>query len=413
MISMRYEKLSERSVGDHARVSLETDGLYAGHSLSLGTPRGAKAETRKGAMDNLVKAIIKETGLRFDLTHSGGGLASDSRFIRIIRKTGKRRHDAISESLGHYALKASRQKIVVDVPAGRSAKLNFLVICGNKDLPVEVIVNVGEGASLDLFEWWGSVSEGKTLIAPLHVVNAERGSHSEINLLHNENGNAAVGNLRRIIAHEDARVKLNVIYNGGGTTKTSLFAEAAGPGSEVSLNDIVLGNVGQAFDLSAFMLNSGARSRTSIRSGLVLGGGSHCMLKGYAKVAKDARNSTTSVEQRGLLLDSASKAQLLPDMSVKCRDVASASHSASVAPIGEEDLFYLMSRGMGRESARRAFVASFISRYLAGIGNDTVKEIAISMMLDKFDRDALSGVPRMNARDRWIVPGTRSEDHEA
>jgi hypothetical protein len=410
---MRYEKLAERSVGDHARVSRETEGLYARHSLSQGMPGGARTETGKGAMDALVAAITRETRLRFDLIHGGSGLESRSQFVSIIRIAGKRRHDAIAESLGHYALKASRQKIVVDVPAGQSARLNFLVICGNKDLPVEVIVNVGEGASLDLFEWWGSVSEGKTLIAPLHVVNAERDSRTEIDLLHNENGNTAVGNLRRIIAHENASVKLNVIYNGGSTTKTSLFAEAAGQGSYVSLNDIVLGNVGQAFDLGAFMLNSGARSRTSIRSGLVLGGGAHCILKGYAKVSKDARNSFTSVEQRGLLLDSASRAQLLPDMSVGCRDVGSASHSASAAPIDDEDLFYLMSRGMGRESARRAFVASFMSRYLAGIGNDTVKEIAISMMLDKFDRDALSGVPRMNARDRWIVPGTRSEDNEA
>jgi Fe-S cluster assembly scaffold protein SufB len=410
---MAYEKLAERSVGDHARVSMETDGLYARHSLSQGLPGGAKTETARKAIDALVNAIIKETKLKFDLTNGGGGLRSESPFVKIIRNTGKRRHDAIAESLGHYMLKASRQKIVVDVPAGRTARLNFLMVCGNMDLPVEVIVNVGEGARLDLFEWWGSVSENKTLIAPLHVVNAERDSRSEISLLHNENGNTAVGNLRRIIARAGASVKLNVVYNGGSTTKTSLFAEAAGAGSEVSLNEIVLGNVSQAFDLGAFMLNSGARSRTSIRSGLVLGGGSHCVLKGYAKVSKEAAGSFSSVEQRGLLLDSTSKAQLLPDMSVECRDVASASHSASVAPIGEEDLFYLMSRGMPRERARRAFVAGFVSKYLAGIGNDTVKEIAISIMLDKFDSDGLSGVPRMNARDRWTVPAARSETNEA
>ena len=117
---MAYEKLAERSVGDHARVAMETDGLYAGHSLSQGLPGGAKTETARRAIDGLVNAIIKETGLRFDLTNGGGGLRSDSPFVRIIRNTGKRRHDAIAESLGHYMLKASRQKIVVDVPRARA-----------------------------------------------------------------------------------------------------------------------------------------------------------------------------------------------------------------------------------------------------------------------------------------------------
>ncbi len=417
--NVRYdEKLVEKAARDHEKVAGETKALYTRHSLGLEIPPGAKGGGRNVAINDLVKEIGRESRLRFDLVHDADGFASRNEYVKVIKKKSRalgkaKRHATAEDALGHYILEASESAIVVNVPAGKSAKLNFLFVCGDRNLPLEIVVNVGKGARLELFEWYGSVSEVRTIAAPLHVVNAGRESRSEISVLRNENGNTLVGAIGRITAQENSGVRLNALYNGGSVTKSSLFAEAVGAGSDVSVNEVVFGNAGQKFDLSTFLLNSNRCTRTSLRSGSVLSCGSHCILKGYAKVTKDAAGSTSGVEQRGLLLDSASKAQLLPDMSVECRDVESASHSASVAPMDDDGLFYLMSRGMESERARRAFVASFISKHLSGIGSDTVKEVAMSIMLDKFDRNQLSGVPRINARDFWAVTRTKGDAHEA
>jgi hypothetical protein len=395
VILMQDNGFVEKAARDHERALSETKELYARHSLGFEAPTGSGRETGKAAMTGLAEEIIDESKVRFDLVRDGNGFTSNSPFIRI---TGK-------EGAGHAVL--------VDVPNGQSARLNFLLVCGEMNLPLELAVNVGDGARLDLFEWYGSVSRGKTLVAPLHSINAGKESSSEISLLHNENGNASVGAVGRISAQEEASVRFNSLYNGGSVTKSALFADASGWGSRIDVNEVVFGNSGQTFDLSNYLLNSGERTATSLRSGSALRGGSRCIMKGYAKVAKGARGSSSAVEQRGLILDPASRAQLLPDMSVECRDAESASHSASVAPIDPDALFYLMSRGMGRERARRAFLASFVSKHLSGIGSDTVKEIAISMFLDKFDSDRLCGAPGINTKDFWVVPETRSEDHEA
>ena len=128
------------------------------------------------------------------------------------------------------------------------------------------------------------------------------------------------------------------------------------------------------------------------------------MLKGNARVAKSARGSVSRVEQRGLLLDPASRAQLLPDMSVACGEVESASHGASVAPIDDDELFYMMSRGVDAAKARQMFVSGFLSKGLSGVGSDTVKEVAISMMLNKFGSGRQSGSPKISARDVWAAP---------
>jgi hypothetical protein len=408
----RHEELAEGAARNHLGVSEETRELYARHSLGLGIPSSAKKETAGGAMGELVAGIIKESRMRFDLIRCGGGFITDNGFVKVVGRRARARSSA-EESLGSYIARSSGHAVVIEVPGGMSARLNMLIACGESDLPLEIVADVGEGADLSLFEWYCSVPRGRALVAPLHAVNAERRSSVEISLLHNENGNTDVGAVGRIVAHEGAGVRLNALYTGGGVTKSTMFAEAVGDGSGVSVNEIAFGGAGQRFDIGTYLLNSGARTSALLSSGAVMGGGSDCILKGYAKVAKGARGAVSGVEQRGMLLDSKSRAQLLPDMSVECRDVKSASHGASVAPISEEDLFYLMSRGMDSARARRTFVASFLSGRLAGMGSDTVKEIALSIMLDKLDTGRLSGVPKISARDFWKVPDAKRDGHEA
>ena len=306
----------------------------------------------------------KSTGLKFDLTNGRNGLASRSPFVRT-RKNGIR----------------------IDVPDGVSAKLNFLFVCGETDLPLDIKVNVGKGASLELLELYGSASGGRGAVAPMHTVDAGEGSRSEISILHGENRNAVVNATGRITAREDSEVRFNSVYCGGSATKSTLFADAAGRNGSVSVSEIAVGRAGQEFEMGAVMLNSAKDTDMSLRSGAVLGGGARCVIKGYAKVPKGAAGAGSEVSQRGLLLDSASKAKLMPGMSVECRDVESASHSASVSPIGRDELFYLMSRGMSEARARRALVEGFVSRHIAGMGSDTVKELALSTMLGKQGRE--------------------------
>ncbi|VVB77254.1 Uncharacterised protein [uncultured archaeon] len=204
-------------------------------------------------------------------------------------------------------------------------------------------------------------------------------------------------------------MRLNTFYNGGSSTKSTSLIAAFGKESDVAVNDVVSGGAAQRFDIGTFALNSGVLSKTSFRSGVVLRGDSVCTLKSNSKIARSAKGSCSSAEQRGLMLDLGSRLQLLPDMQVDCRDVGFASHSASSAPLDEDKMFYLMSRGLNREKARRAFVAGFVSKCLEGVESDNVKEIAISILLDKFDSGKLSGAPAISMRDLWVAPKLKGD----
>ena len=401
------ENIVEQAIASYKQMPFETAELYKKYVLAFPLPQSAEKNDFAG-LEGLRKEITDESRLRFDLYNGKDGLVSSSEFVKISSKNSAEYKEnakaSFEERLGGYVSKRSKCIVEVNVPEGKEAKLNFLFLSDSSNTPVEVIINASAGSRLSLFEWFGSSSESVCMSAPLHVVNAGEKSNVEINMLHNEGLETSVGALNRVSAREDSKVRLNCVYNGGKITRSSTFAEAAGRGSDLLINEIVLGNAEQKFDINTFILNSNQLTKAMLKTGAVLKGKSFCILKGYAKVSKGTNGSYSNVEEKGLVLDPGARIQPLPDMSIDCKDVAFASHSAATAPLDKEALFYLMSRGIDEAKAKRIFVASFLSKYLADIENDIVKEIAISILLDKLDNDRHSAVPRISMQNLWIVP---------
>ncbi len=409
-----YNRILEEAITSYREMPFETKELYKKYTLNLQVPAQREGAASNGELDSLRKQIINESRLRFDLVNGANGFESKSEFVKVInKKPGKKQEgaetNAPEEKLGDYITKTSGNTVAVEIPDKKEVKLNLLMLCDNVNLPLEIVIDVGKDAKLNVFEWFGSTTTEGAIIAPFHVIKVGERSDVEVNILHNENSKTTVGSLNKANVEEKASLRFNVIYNGGGLTRTTTFAEAAGKESNLLVNEIVFGHAEQKFDVNTFLLNSNEFTKAMLRSGAVLRGKSYCILKGYAKVARNTRGSYSNVEEKGLVMDPDSRIQPLPDMSIDCKDVAFASHSASTAPVDKEALFYLMSRGIDETKAKRIFVASFISKYLADIENDIVKEVAISILLDKLDNDRHSQVPRISMQNLWIVPSERAK----
>ena len=99
-------------------------------------------------------------------------------------------------------------------------------------------------------------------------------------------------------------------------------------------------------------------SSTILSKGISKNGGISSY-RGLVQVGKGAKNSKSSVRCDGLMLDNKSKALTFPSMEVAENEVK-VSHEAAVGKIGEEQLFYLMSRGLSEEEAIKLIVSGFI-----------------------------------------------------
>ena len=122
---------------------------------------------------------------------------------------------------------------------------------------------------------------------------------------------------------------------------------------------IALAGAGQHQDAGSKMVHAAPNTSSSIVSKSVARGGGRASYRGLVQVQPGAHGSRSTVRCDALLIDDISRSDTYPYVDVREDDV-SMGHEASVSRVGEDQLFYLMSRGMSEEEAMAMIVRGFI-----------------------------------------------------
>ncbi|MCL5996325.1 MAG: SufD family Fe-S cluster assembly protein [Chloroflexi bacterium] len=131
------------------------------------------------------------------------------------------------------------------------------------------------------------------------------------------------------------------------------------PGAHGEVLSIAFAGKGQHQDAGGKVVHVAPNTTSKIVSKSISKDGGRTSYRGLLKVYKDAENSRSNVVCDALLLDEHSRSDTYPYIEVDSDNV-SIGHEASVSKIGEEQLFYAMSRGLSEEEASTMVVSGFI-----------------------------------------------------
>ena len=190
-----------------------------------------------------------------------------------------------------------------------------------------------------------------------------------------------------IIVKKNARVRYTTIQNWSTNvynlvTKRATCAEGAtmewidgNIGSKVTMKypavyllgehsrgetlSIAFAGEGQHQDAGSKMVHAAPHTSSSIISKSVARGGGRSSYRGLVQVQEGAHHSASSVKCDALLVDTISRSDTYPYVDVREDDVSMA-HEATVSKVSEDQLFYLMSRGMGEDEAMAMIVRGFV-----------------------------------------------------
>lgn len=190
-----------------------------------------------------------------------------------------------------------------------------------------------------------------------------------------------------IVVKKNARVRYTTIQNWSNNvynlvTKRATAAEGAtmewidgNIGSKVTMKypaiflmgehakgetlSIAFAGEGQHQDAGAKMVHAAPHTSSSIISKSVARGGGRSSYRGLVQVLEGADHSASTVRCDALLVDSISRSDTYPYVDVREDDV-SMGHEATVSKVSEDQLFYLMSRGMAEDEAMAMIVRGFI-----------------------------------------------------
>jgi len=222
------------------------------------------------------------------------------------------------------------------------------------------LIIVDEGAELHYIEGCSSPRYSKNSLhagcVELHVLPGAKMTYSSI-----ENWSKNVYNLntKRAIVHKNATVRW---LNGNmGSCKTMLYpcSVLVGENAHSESIGIAFAGPGQDQDTGAKAIHIAPNTTSIIKAKSISKGGGISSYRGLVRVTKDAVNAKSNVQCDALLLDDESVSNTYPYMKVDNNKV-NLGHEATVSRIGEEQLFYLTSRGLTEQQAIQMIVSGFI-----------------------------------------------------
>jgi Fe-S cluster assembly protein SufB len=131
------------------------------------------------------------------------------------------------------------------------------------------------------------------------------------------------------------------------------------PGAHGEILSMAFAGPGQHQDAGGKVIHFASNTSSKITSKSISKSGGRTSYRGLLKVYKGAKNVRSNVVCDALLLDPKSRSDTYPSIEIDEDDVT-IGHEASVSKVGEEQLFYLMSRGLTEEEATTMVVSGFI-----------------------------------------------------
>ncbi|MDA7977175.1 MAG: Fe-S cluster assembly protein SufB [Pirellulales bacterium] len=164
---------------------------------------------------------------------------------------------------------------------------------------------------------------------------------------------------KRAVAYEDATMEWVDGNLGSKLTMKYPAVYMMEPGARGEILSIAFSSAGQHQDAGAKVVHAAPNTTSQIISKSISKNGGRSSYRGLVKVEDGARKSKSNVVCDALILDPQSRSDTYPYIEIAEQDVT-IGHEASVSRIGEEQLFYLMSRGMSEAEASTMIVNGFI-----------------------------------------------------
>jgi len=164
---------------------------------------------------------------------------------------------------------------------------------------------------------------------------------------------------RRTTLAQDAKVNWYSGLFGSLLSRYKIEYFLNGSGASANDSEVIFGNNEQDFDIQTNVNHQSPSTEARVIEKSILRNKAKSLFKGMIRIKENAAKSSSFLSGRSILLDKDAKSDAIPGLEIFTNDVK-ATHSASVAQIDEEQIFYLQTRCLSKEEAERTIVEGFL-----------------------------------------------------
>ncbi len=221
------------------------------------------------------------------------------------------------------------------------------------------LIIVDEGADLHFIE---GCSAPKYNIANLHAGAVElfvaKNARLRYSTIENWSKNMYNLNSKRALIEEGGRMEFVSGSFGSHVSYLYPMTILKGNGSSLEYTGITFAGEGQNLDTGMKVVHIGENTKSIVSSKSISKSGGESTFRSVVQIQNSAKNAKSTTDCASLMLDDKSRSDTIPVMDVRTQD-ADVGHEAKIGRISDEEIFYLMSRGMSEEEARTMIVSGF------------------------------------------------------
>lgn len=324
---------------------------------------------------------VKERSLAPELARKGVVVTS-------LRQALKEKPDLVKQHLGRLVTGDEstfvglagalwQDGLFVYVPRGVTVEqpiLGRVVSSGTTPTYFRTLIVLDEGAEATVVEDYASdEADGESLATG--AVEIVTGQAARLRYANLQEWNTQTWHFNRLKADagRDSRIDWLFVAVGGKVHRAEIDASLTGQGSETELIGLIFGDGSQQFDHQTLQDHHGNDTRSELNFKAALAESASSNFQGLIRVNKTSLRTSSNLENRNLLLSDHSKAESDPRLEILNSDVVRCAHGATVGPLDPEIIFYIETRGVPGEEARRLVVEAFFEEVLRKIPVEAIR----------------------------------------
>ncbi|MBN9610432.1 MAG: Fe-S cluster assembly protein SufD [Actinobacteria bacterium 69-20] len=339
-------------------------------------------------------------GLHADAEFTVGALtatwdAVDGADVRVVSGAAGRALKGASDYLPTDRVTARLMEhnpdtLLIDVPADSTVAEPVVVTIDGADASIaeaaHILLRLGNHAAATVV----LKEQGSATVA--HLVEIMVGDGANLNLATIADWAADTVQLahHHISVGRDAKVKHSLLTFGGDVVRTSVDVDYRGPGGDLEMLGLYFADAGQYLEHRIFIDHTAANCRSEVLyKGALQGERARTAWVGDVLIRATAEGTDSYEMNRNLLLTDGARADSVPNLEIETGEIIKAAHASATGRYDDDHLFYLQSRGITPEMAKRLVVRGFFHEVLHKVGISSViehisqtveRELAISGM---------------------------------
>ncbi|MFF9894042.1 Fe-S cluster assembly protein SufD [Streptomyces longispororuber] len=184
----------------------------------------------------------------------------------------------------------------------------------------------------------------------------------------------------------DASFKSVVVTFGGDVVRIHPRVAYAGPGGEAELFGLYFTDAGQHQEHRLLVDHNVPHCKSNVvYKGALQGEAAHAVWIGDVLIEAKAEGTDTYEMNRNLVLTDGARVDSVPNLEIETGEIVGAGHASATGRFDDEQLFYLMARGIPEREARRLVVRGFFAELVQQIGVDDIEERLIAKIEEELE----------------------------